>query len=155
MSVGALLMSRRRSAVFAALLLVLVTAWSARSAAGRVDRPTLIACHVPREFKYFAKPENCEIFARQYFPDGRLRRYRNVVARHLVWSHWGDSVAVGKGKFSSTLPLTLVAYDRVRCPDGRSYYGRVSIHGRPSGSKGIWNLRLVHCGAKEFGGFPE
>jgi hypothetical protein len=148
---GALLRRRLLLTLVVAVLLV-ATFVPAGTVAGPVTgRPTLIACHVPHEFRYFSRPANGELFARQYSQNGQLRGYRNVIARHLKWTGWGKAVAIAKGRFSTAEPLTAVAFDRVHCPDGRWYYGRVNIRGLPGGGKGGFQLRLVRCGARQFG----
>jgi hypothetical protein len=124
-------------------------------AMSETGEPTVIACHIPHEFRYFARPNNCELFAIQFYPDGTVRRYRNVVARHLEWEGWGKSVAKARGKFSTAEPLTVVAFDRIHCSDGRWSYGRVTVEGLPGGGKGGFHLRLTRCGARQFSVNPS
>lgn len=150
------LLKSRSSLALAAVALMLAVVYPTRADAGPgTEGRTVIACHGPREFRYLSQPENCELFARRYRPNGQLRGYINIVARHLRWRGWGEPVAVAKGRFSTAEPLRVVAFDRVHCRDGRWYYGRVAIHGRPGGGKGVVRLRLVRCGMKQFGALPK
>jgi hypothetical protein len=126
--------------------------WSGGSAAGSGrEAPTLIACLHDHEFRYFSRPSNCAFFARQYYPDGRLRRYRDIGGRRLKWTDWGKRVAVGVGKYElPSYSLRIMAFHRVHCADGRWYYAKVLIRGLPGGGKEGFHLRLARCGTREF-----
>jgi hypothetical protein len=144
---GAFLTMRRLLAL-AALLVVSTVVWTSGVAAGSGrEAPTLIACLHEHEFRYFSEPSRCEFFARQYYPDGRLRRFREVGIKHLQWTNWGRRVAVGVGVSVYAYPLRVVASDRVRCPGGRWYYGKVFTHGSVGRDQ---HLRLARCGASRF-----
>lgn len=111
------------------------------------ENPTRIACLHRGEFRYLVRPTSCAFFARQYYPDGHLRRFRDIEGRHLKWTGWGRTVAVGVGVDIYELALTVEASDRIQCPDGDWYYGKVLAHvsvGRDQ------HLRLARCGAKRF-----
>jgi hypothetical protein len=143
------LLNSRRIAMLAFLIAVspVIAATGTSAKAGSHRPKTLIACLVKHEFKYFDQPSRCDFFARQYYPNGRLRRFRDVGGRHLKWSNWGESVAVGEGVSIYAVPLRVVAYRRTPCPDGRWYYGEVSTHSSVGRDQ---HLRLARCGAKRF-----
>ena len=123
--------------------------------AGQEGR-TFIACLQNHEFRYLSRPDNCAFFARQYYPDGQLRRFRDIGGRHLKWTNWGKRVAIGVGKYElPSYSLTVVAFDRVHCADDRWYYGKVLVRGLPGGGKEGFHLRLARCGARRFGPFPS
>ena len=144
---------RRRTIALAALALVLTVLWTGAEASGsNHDDSTLVACLHSHEFKYFVRPVNCDFFARQYYPDGRLRRYRDIGGRHLRWAHWGGPVAIGVGKSDLAVPFTVKAFDRVRCNDGRWYYGKVFTHASVGPDQ---HLRLARCGARRFAPFRQ
>jgi hypothetical protein len=117
------------------------------SVGSRPHRSTVIACLARHEFRYLHEPTNCEFFARQYYPSGRLRRFREVGGRKLKWTNWGGSVAVGNGMSVYAVPLKVVAYRRTLCPDGRWYYGEVVTHSSIGREQ---HLRLARCGARRF-----
>jgi hypothetical protein len=112
---------------------------------------TLIACLQHHEFRYFQQPSTCALFAREYYPSGKLKRYRDIEVRRVRWTNWGRRTAVGVGRFYGGLPATLFAFDRVPCHDGTWSYGMVNIRGRPAGVSGGFHLRLARCGARRFG----
>ena len=116
-------------------------------ASGSRQEATLIACLQHSEFHYYSSPRTCSLFARQYYPNGLIRRYRDINGERLRWKHWGRSVAVGVGRDDFGLALTVFAFHRRRCPDGRYYYGK-ALTKRPVGHD--QHLRLAHCGAKYF-----
>jgi hypothetical protein len=109
--------------------------------------PSKIACLQDQEFRYFSRPVSCAFFARQFLPNGLIRRYRDIRADRLKWTNWGKGVAVGVGIDEFELPLTVVAFHRRRCPDGRWYYGRVFAK---TTARRDQHLRLARCGAKRF-----
>jgi hypothetical protein len=109
-----------------------------------------IACLRNHEFHYLSMPTTCSFFARQYYPDGRLRRFRDVGTKHQQWTDWGKPVSIDVGKPEFAYPIRVVAFDRVRCPDGRWYYGKVFTHGSVGNDH---HLGLARCGAKRFKSF--
>lgn len=144
-----------KSRCIAALVTVAVAAiicWPSAIATGAKSAPTLIACLHKGEFRYLSRPVRCNFYARLYFPDGRLRRFRDVGAKRLRWTNWGDPVAVGVGKSELAVPITVKAFDRVRCSDGRWYYGKVFTRSTVGHDH---HLRLARCGAKRFPPFSQ
>ena len=137
----------------AVLVLVSVVSWPGGASAGQGrEAPTLIAClyknkREPSEFRYRSRPSRCDFFARQYFPDGKLRRFRDIGSKHMKWTDWGGPIAVGVGKSELAVPLTVKAFDRVHCPDGRWYYGKVFTHSTVGRDQ---HLRLAVCGERRF-----
>jgi hypothetical protein len=122
----------RASAAVAAVILSALGSSSAASGSGssRSGGETLIACLQDHEFVYSSRPSACSFFARQYYPDGRLRRFRDVGVKDLRWSGWGTRVAIGSGKSIFAYPMTVVASRRTFCPDGNWYYAHVFTHGK-------------------------
>jgi hypothetical protein len=117
-------------------------------AEGFAPRPrTEIACLQHGEFRYFSRPASCDFFARQYFPNGLIRRYRDIGTKHMKWTAWGKPIAIGVGLSELAVPITVVASDQRRCPDGRWYYGKVFTHSSVGHDQ---HLRLARCGAKRF-----
>jgi hypothetical protein len=148
-------LKRRFALALAVLTLSATVLWSNSSAATSGQQaPTLIACLQNHEFRYFSRPATCAVFARQYYPDGRLQRFRDIGGRHLKWNNWGEHVSIGVGKYElPSYSLTVRAFDRVHCANGRWYYGKVVIRGLPGGGKGGFHLRLARCGHRRFSPF--
>jgi hypothetical protein len=146
-----------RAITLTVLVMASTVVWTGGAAAGS-DReaPTLIACLHNHEFRYFTRPTSCAFFARQYFPNGRLRRFRDIGGRNLKWTGWGTPVAVAVGKYElPSYSLNIKAFHRVQCADGRWYYAKVLIRGLPGGGNGGFHLRLARCGATRFASFAS
>lgn len=143
-------MSRRDLTVIALILAVVVGGLLGSSANGMKMNVTVISCLHHSEFQYKQHPRNCSFFARQYYQDGTLRRFRDIEGRQLRWSGWGSKTASAVGKFETAEPMKVVAFDLISCPGGGASYGKVLILGRPGGGKGEFHLRLARCGAKRF-----
>jgi hypothetical protein len=153
---GTFLNMRRALALALVVLAVASTVFWPGGAAARSgqEAPTLIACLHHSQFKYLSRPSTCAFFARQYYPDGRLRRFRDIEGRDLKWTNWGRRVAVGVGKYQlPSFSLTIKAFHRVYCAHGRWYYAKVLIRGLPGGGNEGFHLRLARCGAKRFSPF--
>lgn len=148
---GTFLKGQQRKVGLAILFVAALVGCLPGSAAnGNPKGSTVVACLQHSEFQYLYQPRTCAFFARQYYPDGTLRRFRDIEGRELRWSDWGAKIAVAVGKWYTAEPMKVVAFDRVECSGGGSSYGKILVLGRPGGGKGAFHLRLARCGAKKF-----
>jgi hypothetical protein len=145
---GTLLNARLAIAVIALAALVGATTPLGRADVAEAGGPaTLIACLHSGRFIYHSRPENCDFFARQYSPSGRLKRFRSVTVHRVRWAGWGSPEAIGIGRSEVAEPMRIRVFDRVRCPDGHWYYGKVVTHAKYQQVK---HLKLAVCGASRF-----
>lgn len=115
---------------------------AAANAAATGPSKTLIACLHEGRFRYFAHPTSCDFFAR--ISDSRVRDIR---ARDLHWTDWGETQTTAEGHDSTGVGLSVIAFHPVRCGGPLTYY-RFLRATRPSGR--TYLLTLAKCGQPRF-----
>lgn len=92
-------------------------------------------------------PKRCAFFSRIREEPNGLLHVRDISTQHLDWRSWGKIRATAQGEDSVGNNLKIVAYHRVLCGDGITYYTLVHIR-RPSGR--TYRMKLAKCGQPRF-----
>jgi hypothetical protein len=112
--------------------------------AGNVRVPGIrIACYhrEARRFTAEIRPSRCEIAGHE----GKQRRFVGFPIRGLKWSEWGEFRTEGSRglNVSKRIAVRVIAFRRVRCADGRTFYSAANVVEPGNGSYFV--VRLPTC----------
>jgi hypothetical protein len=95
-----------------------------------------------RRFTAEVKPSNCDIAGLE----GEQKHFVTFPIHRLSWSEWGDFRSEGsKGEdVSDGSRVRVIAFRRVRCTDGRTFYSAANVVEPGNGSYSV--VRLPTCG---------
>jgi hypothetical protein len=120
------------------------------SASGRTGVPGLvrvgnaeIACYHAGSHRYTAqiKPTNCNLAGHE----GEAKKFVSFPIQKMRWAEWGEfrTQASYGVNTSNKVRVRVIAFRRVRCPDGRVFYSAVNVVEPGNGSYFV--VRLHTC----------
>jgi hypothetical protein len=103
---------------------------------------TQIACFHKKIHRFTAetKPRNCELAGYE----GEHNKFVRFSIRNLKWQEWGRFRGHGaRGILNGQIDVRVIAYRRVRCKDGRTFYSEANIVEPGNGS--YYVVRFPTC----------
>jgi hypothetical protein len=104
---------------------------------------TMIACHHQGSDRFTAeiRPARCDLAGQE----GERRKSVSFPIQKLRWSEWGEFRSEGSYGVDTDngVRVRLIAFRRVRCPDGRVFYSAVNVVEPGNGSYAV--VRLPTC----------
>jgi hypothetical protein len=101
-----------------------------------------IACFHQKVHRFTAeaKPRNCELAGYE----GEHNKFVRFPIQNLKWQEWGRFRSLGaRGILSGQIDVRVIAYRRVRCKDGRTFYSEANIVEPGNGS--YYVVRFPTC----------
>jgi hypothetical protein len=101
-----------------------------------------IACfhHKIHRFTAETKPRNCELAGLR----GEQNKFVRYPIQSLKWHEWGRYSAVGsRGILNGQIDVRVIAFRRVRCQDGRTFFSAANVVEPGNGS--YYVVRLPTC----------
>jgi hypothetical protein len=103
---------------------------------------TQISCFHKKIHRFTAetKPRNCELAGHE----GEQNEFVRYPIQNLRWHEWGRYSAEGsRGIVNGQIDVRVIAYRRVRCKDGRTFYSEANVVEPGNGS--YYVVRFPTC----------
>jgi hypothetical protein len=104
---------------------------------------TAIACYHPGGDRFTAeiRPARCDLAGHE----GKERKAVSFPISKLRWSEWGEFRSEGSYGVTTDdgVRVRVIAFRRVRCPDGRTFYSAANVVEPGNGSYSV--VRLPTC----------
>lgn len=105
---------------------------------------TMIACYESKQHRWMSKtrPANCVIAG---YKGLHGQQFRSTPVEGMKWEEWGRFRGYGElgSNVRTNIPVRVIAFRRIKCGDGRTFYSSASVVNLEDGS--YYAVRLPIC----------